>query len=51
MIDPSITGRVGLAGPSGNTERRNGEDGSGWKSEICEEKGESKKKREVKADP
>lgn len=48
MIDPSITGRVGLAGPSGNTReakwrrrRRNG-----WKAEISvEEKGESKKKR------
>jgi len=47
MIDPSITGRRGIR----EAERRNGEDGSGWKFEICEEKGESKKKGEVKADP
>lgn len=55
MIDPSITGRVGLAGPSGNTraERRNGdeEDGVDGRLRSVEEKGELEKKRGVKADP
>lgn len=48
MIDPSITGRIGLAGPSGNTraERRNGEDGVDGRLRSVEEKGESKKKEE-----
>jgi len=55
MIDPSITGRVGLADPSGNTRgieakwrrrKRNG-----WKTEICGGERRVEKKREAKADP
>lgn len=55
MIDSSITVRVDLAGPSGNTrtERRNGDekDGVDGRLRSVEEKGESKKKERVKADP
>lgn len=49
MIDPSITGRVGLAGPSGNAraERRNGdeEDGVDGRAEDPRRRKESRKKK------
>lgn len=55
MIDPSITGRASLAGPSRNSGERERPKGrrrrrSGWKAEVAAERGESKK-REAKADP